>query len=93
MHHAFLYIFFAIPAQLRREMARFYVHLRTGIPKVPEAFPARFPLSVKSLKVAHAKSFAAHVFSLRPTKRSSPTHARKKPQVPSVERERQGYKF
>ena len=30
------------------------------------------------LKVTRAKSFAARVFGLRPTKRSSPSHARKK---------------
>ena len=49
--------------------------LFTGaLPWVPEAFHARFPFSVKS-KVT--PRFAARVFGLRPTKRSSPSHARK----------------
>ena len=43
-------------------------------------------------KVTRAKNFAARVFGLRPMKRSSPTHTRKKTLVPSVERERQGRK-
>ena len=58
-----------------------------GIPWVPEAFHARFQVSVMSYKMTRAKSFAARVFGLWPTKRSSPSHARKNLLYPGYLRE------
>ena len=44
-----------------------------GIPWVPEAFHARFQVSVMSYKMTRAKSFAARVFGLWPLVPRVPT--------------------
>ena len=62
--------------------------VRQSVPWVPEAFHARFPVSVV---LKSDPRFAARVFGLRPKKRKLPVAREKKPLVPRVDNVISGY--